>query len=84
MMWIHKQECHHEVKKKSKNEKSQILIKEALTGSDAMPSWWFLFQKILKPQQIIFEPSYPFLDNLSTLGHITSLIKSILIEKWLL
>jgi len=36
---------------------------------------------INKNPQIIFESSYPFLDSPSTPDHITSLIKSILIEE---
>jgi len=36
--------------------------------------------KILKTLDS-FEPSYPFLDNLSTFGHVTSLIKPALIKE---
>jgi len=63
------------------NEKNRVFTKENL---DCLSQNLTNVVSNFKIQQIIFEPSYPFLDNLLTLSRVTCLIKSILIEEWLL
>jgi len=95
MIWVCKKKCCHKREKEKKrkkklNEKCKKKWKEwCVCKGKPWPfpqkiTWLMIFVSNFKIQKIIFEPSYHFLDNLSTLDHVTSLIKSILIKDWLL